>query len=117
MVGGFLIKPDQMQLINPLMILILIPLFDRIIYPAFAKINLLKKPLQRICIGGLITALAFYVSGFLELSLQGTYEHVPKSTEAHLHVMNTLPCHVLVKVPAAAVGGNMSSDKFSHFDI
>ena len=42
---------------------------------------------------------------------------MPKSTEAHLHVMNTLPCHVLVKVPAATVGGNMSSDKFSHFDI
>lgn len=36
-IGGYVIKPDQMQLFNPVMILILIPLFDMVIYPAFAK--------------------------------------------------------------------------------
>ena len=29
------IKPDQMQVINPLLIFFLLPLFDRIIYPVF----------------------------------------------------------------------------------
>ena len=69
LVGGYLVKPDQMQLFNPMFILILIPLFDQFIYPQFAKINLLTKPLQRICVGGIITAMAFYISGLLELSL------------------------------------------------
>ena len=36
-VGSYVIKPDQMQLINPAFILILIPLFDQLIYPLFAK--------------------------------------------------------------------------------
>ena len=36
-VGNYIIKPDQMQLINPAIILILIPLFDQIIYPFFAE--------------------------------------------------------------------------------
>jgi len=35
--GSYIIKPDQMQLVNPALILILIPLFDAVIYPAFAK--------------------------------------------------------------------------------
>jgi solute carrier family 15 oligopeptide transporter 1 len=36
-VGGLNIKPDQMQVINPVLILFLIPIFDRIVYPAFAR--------------------------------------------------------------------------------
>ena len=36
-VGSYIIKPDQMQLFNPAFILILIPLFDQIVYPLFAK--------------------------------------------------------------------------------
>jgi solute carrier family 15 oligopeptide transporter 1 len=35
--GGWTIKPDQMQLLNPAMILFLIPVFDMLIYPMFAK--------------------------------------------------------------------------------
>jgi solute carrier family 15 oligopeptide transporter 1 len=36
-VGSYIIKPDQMQLCNAFFILTLIPLFDQIIYPLFAK--------------------------------------------------------------------------------
>ena len=36
-VGSTFIKPDQMQVINPLLILLLIPIFDRLIYPLFGK--------------------------------------------------------------------------------
>ena len=37
MLGSYLIKPDQMQIVNPLLILALIPIFDQLIYPWFAK--------------------------------------------------------------------------------
>ena len=36
-IGATTIKPDQMQVINPLLILLLIPIFDRLIYPLFGK--------------------------------------------------------------------------------
>ncbi len=36
-IGAATIKPDQMQILNPAMILFLIPLFDMVIYPAAAK--------------------------------------------------------------------------------
>ena len=62
-VGSYIIKPDQMQLANALFILVLIPVFDALVYPFFAKFGLLTKPLQRMTIGGLLTASAFLVSG------------------------------------------------------
>jgi solute carrier family 15 (oligopeptide transporter), member 1 len=36
-VGSLNIKPEQMTVVNPVLILLLIPIFDRIIYPAFAR--------------------------------------------------------------------------------
>ncbi len=63
------VKPDQLQIVNALMILLLVPIFDSIVYPIFTKYNLLT-PLQRIVTGGLIAALAFTVSGFVELQLE-----------------------------------------------
>ena len=67
--GWYVIKPDQMQVLNAVLILILIPLFDAIIYPFFARFNFLQKPLQRITVGGLFAAGAFFISGFLELAM------------------------------------------------
>ena len=68
--GAVTILPDQMQFINPLFILILVPIFDRLIYPCLAKWNILVKPLQRMTVGLYLAAVAFGVSGILELFIQ-----------------------------------------------
>jgi len=97
-VGSSTIKPDQMQVANPFMILLLIPLFDKVIYPVFAKFGLLKKPLQRMTVGGILTAASFFISGFLELELQKTYANVPTELESHIFVVNSLPCNISVQL-------------------
>ena len=96
--GSTTIKPDQMQVVNPILVLVMIPAFDRIIYPAFAKCGLLVKPLQRMCAGGFLTATSFFISGFLELEMAKTYAKVPMLGESHLHLMNNLPCHVNIRI-------------------
>lgn len=92
------IKPDQMQVINPVLILILLPIFDYIIYPLFAKCNLLRKPLQRMSVGGVLCAASFIISGILELELQKTYAKVPAAGLSDIHLMNNIPCPVAVKL-------------------
>lgn len=69
--GGFVLKPDQVQIVNPLLILILVPIFESLIYPLFKKCNLLT-PLQRIGCGLVLCGLSFVVSGLVEISLQVT---------------------------------------------
>merc|ERR1719431_2048360 len=100
---GFLgkIKPDQMQVVNPLLILFLLPLFDRLIYPAFAKCGLLVKPLQRMTVGGILTGAAFFISGFLEIEMMKTYAKVPAVGSSHLHFMSNIPCHVSLQLSNA----------------
>ena len=74
-------------MINPILILVLLPIFDKIIYPLAAKCNFMKKPLQRMvnislisyrnvgqliissqCVGGILCAASFVISGVLEPS-------------------------------------------------
>ena len=88
--GGFTIKPDQIQVINPLLVILMIPVFEYVIYPFFAKIKLFHRPLQRmtigeflfdpnrilltfILIGGLLAALSFIICAFIQLKIEQVY--------------------------------------------
>lgn len=70
--GGYFIKPDQMQVVNPVLILLFIPLFETVVYPVCAKCNFLKRPLQRLTVGGILAALAFVVSAIVETQIEVT---------------------------------------------
>jgi POT family proton-dependent oligopeptide transporter len=61
--------PAQMQAANPLLIMILIPLFSYVIYPA---INCIWKltPLRKIGIGMFLTAASFLVPVWIEIQLK-----------------------------------------------
>jgi len=59
-----------LQVVNPFLILALIPFFDQVFYPALEKLNLLKKPLQRLTVGGILAGIAFIISGILEIKLE-----------------------------------------------
>lgn len=88
---GFSLKPDQMQVVNPLLILIFIPLYDAVIYPLLSKIGI-RRPLQKLTLGGVLAGVAFIISAILELQLQKTYAVVPGVGQAQLRVYNGLPC-------------------------
>lgn len=85
------IKPDQMQVLNPLIVVFCIPLFNFVIYPALKKIGI-KSPLQKMTLGMTLTSVAFIVSGFLELSLQQTYAVLPRDGEGQLRLFNGQSC-------------------------
>ena len=67
---SFTLLPDQIQSLNPILVLLLIPAFNYIIYPLLAKCNLLKTPLQKMTCGMFISASAFVCSGLLQLAVE-----------------------------------------------
>ncbi|KAK5642904.1 hypothetical protein RI129_009071 [Pyrocoelia pectoralis] len=95
-VGGFTILPDQMQVVNPLLILIFIPLFQYIIYPILNKCKVLRTPLQRLVAGGCLAAVSFIVSAVICLSLESTYPILPHATNGQLRIYNALPCKITI---------------------
>lgn len=66
--GFYVVKPDQMQFLNPLMILIFIPLFDYILYPVL-NIFGVRRPLQKMTIGGVLAGVSFLISSFVQIKI------------------------------------------------
>ncbi|KAG0585590.1 hypothetical protein M758_2G023000 [Ceratodon purpureus] len=63
------IQPDQMQALNPVLILVMIPLFDQIIYPFLEYHRYSLRAVPRMVIGMVLSAVAFLFSGLLQLAI------------------------------------------------
>lgn len=111
-IGFTEIKPDQMQLINPLLILAFIPLFDCAVYPLLANFGL-KRPLQKLAAGGILAGIAFLISGFVELRLEKTYPVFPRPNESQMRIFNGLPCTYELQ----NFSGTASDNQLSHLGL
>lgn len=66
-VGPFVILPDQMNTLNPLIVLITVPIFEAWIYPAVQRICKVT-PLRKMATGGCLAAIAFIMAGLLQVN-------------------------------------------------
>lgn len=64
------LQPEQLNIINPMQIMVFIPLFDKVIYPALRLRHVNIEPLRRMSWGMLLAATSFVISGFLENAIQ-----------------------------------------------
>ncbi|XP_026727881.1 peptide transporter family 1-like isoform X2 [Trichoplusia ni] len=91
-IGSWTLKADQMQVLNPLLILLFIPLFEVAIYPFLTWCKLIRKPLHKMIWGGMLAAFAFIISGIVELSLLPSYGTPVAEGFAQLRVYNGFNC-------------------------
>ncbi|XP_050436863.1 peptide transporter family 1-like isoform X2 [Adelges cooleyi] len=85
-------KPDQMQVVNPLLVLFFIPLFETAVYPLLKKIGI-RKPLQKITLGGVLAAIAFVCSAILQFNIIGGTTEI-STGESRLIIFNGFNCNV-----------------------
>ncbi|KAG8232131.1 hypothetical protein J437_LFUL012140 [Ladona fulva] len=121
-IGSFILKPDQMQVVNPLLILGMIPVFESFVYPLLGRCNLLKNSIPRIFTGGVLAAIAFVISAIVEIQLEPTYAIVPTAGEAQLRIFNGIPCSANVTTNIKGYEGpmnvpNLESWTLHHIDI
>ncbi|KAL3998467.1 POT family protein [Acanthocheilonema viteae] len=84
-VGPFTILPDQMNTLNPLFVLITVPIFEAWIYPMVQRICKVT-PLRKMATGGCFAALAFVMAGILQLKVNKTMESHPENGKVILQV-------------------------------
>lgn len=70
--GSFTVQPDQMIALNPLFGLIAIPIAEYIIFPLLAKIKITTL-LQKMTIGGILTAVASVIAGLIQIQIEKSY--------------------------------------------
>ena len=73
MLGEIKILPSQMQSLNPILVLIYIPLFTYLVYPLIDKVFRLT-PLRKMGIGFFVTAAAFSCSAGIQTNLDAGIE-------------------------------------------
>ncbi|XP_049818947.1 peptide transporter family 1 isoform X2 [Aethina tumida] len=113
-IGFYTILPDQMQVVNPLLILAFIPLFTYVVYPLLAKCNFVKTPLQRMAAGGVLTAVAFGISACISLWLESTYPTLPSEGNIQLRMYNPTKCDVTVNALDLRINSAIKSFGYEH---
>jgi dipeptide/tripeptide permease len=87
--GSYEIEPDQVPVLNPLLILLIVPLFDKVIYPALDRRRWVFRPLHRVMVGMMLTALSFLCAALLETSLDNG---------ASVHVVAMVPQYLVLTI-------------------
>ncbi|KAL7030445.1 hypothetical protein ACKWTF_006659 [Chironomus riparius] len=112
--GWFTIKPDQMQVINPFLILTFIPLYELLFYPLLSLIGI-RRPLQKITLGGIFAGVAFILSMVVEIAIEPTYPVLPKAGWSQLRMYNARNCdyNLYVNLDIENKNFNLSSNTFA----
>jgi dipeptide/tripeptide permease len=85
------LAPEQLNMLNPLEIMIFIPLFDRVIYPSMEERKWNIPPLRRMGWGMVLASLSFIVSGVLE-------QVIEMSPTSSVHVLWQVPQITILSV-------------------
>ncbi|KAK9537139.1 hypothetical protein VZT92_004778 [Zoarces viviparus] len=100
---SFVIKPDQMQMLNALLILLFIPVFDLLIYPlvGFCRINI--TPLRKMATGMIFASLAFIAAALVEVNVVRSVVGPVPVGRCLLQVFNVAEGDVMLKIPGSDV--------------
>jgi POT family proton-dependent oligopeptide transporter len=69
-VGPFTFQPSQIQLINPALVMILIPLLTGAIYPMTKRAGWELTPLRRMPLGMFLCGISYAIAGYFQLQME-----------------------------------------------
>ncbi|NWS79708.1 S15A1 protein, partial [Toxostoma redivivum] len=85
---GFQIQPDQMQIVNPILIVIMVPVVDSLVYPLIKKCKLNFTPLKKMTVGMFLGSLAFVAAALVQVQIDKTYPVFPAAGQAQIKLIN-----------------------------
>lgn len=88
--GVFRVKPDQMQMVMPILVLLLLNLWNWLVQPMLDRCGVRLQ--MKFVMGGILVAAAFVVAGCLELALMRTAAVMPADGECQVRIFNTQRC-------------------------
>jgi POT family proton-dependent oligopeptide transporter len=69
--GGFRLEASQIGAINPFMVLMLVPLFQGVLYPGLVRLGVKVSPLGKMSVGMFLTVLSFVAMAVLQSIIDG----------------------------------------------
>lgn len=96
--GQYTIIPDHYQLLNPLLVVIFMPLVTKVMDPLTKSLSM-DRVMRRIIVGGLIVSASFVAAGFLESRMKLTYPKIINNDECEVRFLNNCNCSIFIKSP------------------
>ncbi|NXW01320.1 S15A1 protein, partial [Fregetta grallaria] len=86
--GAIQIQPDQMQTVNPILIIIMVPVVDAVVYPLIKKCKINFTPLRKITVGMFLASLAFVAAALLQVQIDKTLPVFPAAGQSQIKIIN-----------------------------
>uniref|UniRef100_A0A8C8B4J9 Solute carrier family 15 member 1 n=1 Tax=Otus sunia TaxID=257818 RepID=A0A8C8B4J9_9STRI len=86
--GSIQIQPDQMQTVNPILIIIMVPVVDAVVYPLIKKCKINFTPLRKITVGMFLASLAFVAAALVQVQIDKTLPVFPAAGQTQIKVIN-----------------------------
>uniref|UniRef100_A0A669QT33 Solute carrier family 15 member 1 n=1 Tax=Phasianus colchicus TaxID=9054 RepID=A0A669QT33_PHACC len=86
--GALQIQPDQMQTVNPILIIIMVPVVDAVIYPLIQKCKINFTPLRKITVGMFLAGLAFIAAALVQVQIDKTLPVFPAAGQTQIRIIN-----------------------------
>ncbi|KAM9282866.1 solute carrier family 15 member 1 [Cariama cristata] len=86
--GSIQIQPDQMQTVNPILIVIMVPVVDAVVYPLIKKCRINFTPLRKITVGMFLASLAFVAAALVQVQIDKTLPVFPAAGQSQIKIIN-----------------------------
>jgi len=92
--GAINLKPDQIEVFNPLLILILIPLMEFTLYPLLEYFKINFSALRKMTMGFVLTGISFIIAAILQINIDKNLTVLPTSSQFGVRLINSASCNL-----------------------
>uniref|UniRef100_A0A8C5Y0B3 Solute carrier family 15 member 1 n=1 Tax=Microcebus murinus TaxID=30608 RepID=A0A8C5Y0B3_MICMU len=110
--------PLCLQTVNAILIVIMVPIFDAVLYPLIAKCGLNFTSLRRMTVGMFLASMAFVAAAIVQVEIDKTLPVFPNGNEVQIKVLNVGNDNMTISLPEKMVtlGPMSQTDDFMTFD-
>ncbi|XP_057642449.1 solute carrier family 15 member 1 [Chionomys nivalis] len=107
-IGSMEIQPDQMQTVNAILIVIMVPIMDAVVYPLIAKCFNFTS-LKKMTVGMFLASMAFVAAAIVQVEIDKTLPVFATENQVQIKVLNIGNNNMNVYLP----GENVTLDQMS----
>ncbi|XP_042538587.1 solute carrier family 15 member 1 [Dipodomys spectabilis] len=117
-IGSIEIQPDQMQTVNAILIVIMVPIMDAVVYPLIAKCGFNFTSLKKMTVGMFLASMAFVVAAIVQVEIDKTLPVFPGANQVQIKVLNIGNDNMNVYFPGETVtlGQFSQTNEFRTFE-
>ncbi|KAI8319893.1 PTR2-domain-containing protein [Martensiomyces pterosporus] len=108
---------DIMQNIDPLFMIILIPIFDKLVFPGFRRCGMELRPILRISIGFLVAAIAMAYAAIVQHLVYSTgpfYDHAGEKNTGHNNISAAIQIPGYIFIAISELFANVTGLEYAY---